>query len=111
MSAVTGVLCPNCGTTINVPIDVTFAPLGDDRQEMICTPDMSDLWAHAWACADDPQPRHQQVPEDAIIYQPQHWSPSAALKWVGEQEHLRREAERELNRRNQQPDQSDGGDQ
>lgn len=39
--------CPECGEAIAVPITVTLA-MGADGQLLDCTPDLTDVWAHAW---------------------------------------------------------------
>ena len=38
--------CPACCTLVKVPITVAV----EDDNSLTCTPDLADLWAHAWAC-------------------------------------------------------------
>lgn len=40
--------CPECHDTIPVVIDVRIDRVHDGSQEMFLTPDMTDLWAHAF---------------------------------------------------------------
>ena len=47
-TATTHVQCPACETVVPVQINSRIVNV-DDRQELICTPDMTDLWAHAWS--------------------------------------------------------------
>lgn len=42
--------CPaeDCGAVVDIPVTAEFETQGD-RQYLVCEPDMSDLWAHAWS--------------------------------------------------------------
>jgi hypothetical protein len=45
----TAVVCPECSAEIEIPITVRIE--GDafaGEQWMVCDPDLSDVWAHAW---------------------------------------------------------------
>lgn len=43
--------CPACPAVVPVPVTAHFTP-GDEtesgRAELVCTPDMTDMWAHVW---------------------------------------------------------------
>lgn len=46
-----GILCPECGETVTIQIDVRienndYAHLGEAR--IVAEPELSDLWAHMW---------------------------------------------------------------
>lgn len=40
--------CPECFEVIDVPVLAELVPDEDGRQFFKFTPDMADLWAHAW---------------------------------------------------------------
>ena len=42
------IACPFCEEPLPVPIAVTMEWVADNQQQMICTPDLTDVWAHAW---------------------------------------------------------------
>lgn len=47
----TAVTCPVCDTTIDIPVNAEIADTtidGEYISSVVCTPDMSDVWAHAW---------------------------------------------------------------
>lgn len=45
---VVDVECPECKEAIPVPIEVEIVG-APGEQRMTCDPDLTDLWAHAWA--------------------------------------------------------------
>jgi hypothetical protein len=42
------VACPACDTIVPVPVHCNIAETTASTAELICTPDMADLWAHVW---------------------------------------------------------------
>jgi hypothetical protein len=42
------VQCPGCPETLTVPIAVEFLDVAVGQQTVVCKPDLTELWAHAW---------------------------------------------------------------
>lgn len=40
--------CDHCGQIIPVPISVDLQPAETGDLRLVATPDLADLWAHAW---------------------------------------------------------------
>lgn len=43
-----GVMCPDCGVVVNVPVSARLATDEEGQQFLDCDSDLADLWAHAW---------------------------------------------------------------
>ena len=47
------IACPVCEEPLPVPIAVTMEWVADNQQQMVSTPDLTDVWAHAWTHRTD----------------------------------------------------------
>lgn len=43
-----GVLCPDCGVVVDVPVSARLEADDEGTQFLDCDPDLTDLWAHSW---------------------------------------------------------------
>jgi hypothetical protein len=41
------VTCPDCGLPVPVPVSATVTT-DDQHTEIVCTPDLADVWAHTF---------------------------------------------------------------
>jgi hypothetical protein len=53
--------CGQCDTVVQVPVTADLQPNDDGDQELVCTPDLTDAWAHAWT--HDPDVNAEETPD------------------------------------------------
>lgn len=42
------VQCPACDVQLPIPVTAHLSQVNRQQQELVCNPDMSDVWAHAF---------------------------------------------------------------